>query len=95
ASPDVVRLIGVAIFFGAWFWNAERTQRTAARERAIEQAEKDFEKFDPKIIEPAWIAQFSTLLDTPNNLTGKEHSPVAKKVIAALRAQIEQTRKLG
>ncbi len=50
AGTDVVRIIGIVLFFGAWFWNAERTQRAADRQSAIEHAEEDFEKFDPELI---------------------------------------------
>lgn len=45
---------------------------------------------DEAMFEQYWIDQFSALLNVAGNRAGKEASPVAQQVIAALRAQIEQ-----
>lgn len=50
---------------------------------------------DEAMFERYWIDQFSTLLDAAGSRTGKEPSPVAKQVITALRAQIEQAKQGG
>ena len=48
---------------------------------------------DEATFEQYWNDQFTTLLNAPS--TGKEASPVAQQVIAALRAQIEQAKQQG
>jgi hypothetical protein len=50
---------------------------------------------DEAMFEQYWIDQFSTLLNAAGNRVGKEISPVGRQVVAALRAQIEQTKKRG
>jgi hypothetical protein len=47
---------------------------------------------DEDMFERYWIDQFTTLLNISGNRGGKKDSPVAKQIIAALRAQLDQAR---
>lgn len=50
---------------------------------------------DEALFEQYWIDQFSRLLNVAGNRTGKELSPVALQVIAALKTQIDQAKHQG
>jgi hypothetical protein len=50
---------------------------------------------DEALFEQYWIDQFSTLLNVRGDRPGKQDSTVARQVIAALQAQIEQAKQQG
>jgi hypothetical protein len=59
ASGNTVAVICAIGFIAVWWWNAERMQKAAEKERAIEQAEEEFATFDPEIM--ALDAQYDAL----------------------------------
>ena len=83
AAPDTGKLITVGLFFGAWFLISAKSQRDAEKERAIEQATEDFEKFDPELL--ALDGQYDALSQGYSEGANDE----AQRILAARRHRIQ------